>query len=165
MDRNTIIGLILILVVLFGFSYLNRPSQEQIEAQKHYQDSINMVRLAEQLAEQQAANSEFQTDQSFLSAENDSAQDLRLQSKYGDFHQAALGEEKWITLENELMSLQISTKGGRVYSAKLKEFTDYKNNILTLFDGNESDFNATLVTNNNRVVDTDRKSTRLNSSH
>ena len=154
MDRNTIIGLILILVVLFGFSYLNRPSQEQIEAQKHYQDSINMVRLAEQLAEQQAANSEFQTDQSFLSAENDSAQDLRLQSKYGDFHQAALGEEKWITLENELMSLQISTKGGRVYSAKLKEFTDYKNNILTLFDGNESDFNATLVTNNNRVVDT-----------
>ena len=38
MDKNTIIGFVLIGIVLFGFSWLNRPTPEQIEAQRRYQD-------------------------------------------------------------------------------------------------------------------------------
>ena len=38
MDKNTIIGFVLIGIVLFGFSWLNRPTPEQIEAQRRYQE-------------------------------------------------------------------------------------------------------------------------------
>ena len=40
LDKNTIIGFILIGVVLFLFTWLNRPTQEAIEAQQHYKDSL-----------------------------------------------------------------------------------------------------------------------------
>jgi membrane protein insertase, YidC/Oxa1 family, N-terminal domain len=156
MDRNTIIGFILIFAVFFGFSYFNRPSQEQLEARKQYQDSIAAIRLAEQLAEQQTANmNELQAEQFLNSSEVDSEEvNSRLQALYGDFYQAALGDEELFTLENDLMILQISTKGGRVHTAQLKNFTDYQDNILTLFEGTESDFNTTWVTSNNRVINT-----------
>ena len=43
MDKNTITGLVLIGILLVGFSYLSRPSEEQIAAQKKYYDSIAVV--------------------------------------------------------------------------------------------------------------------------
>ena len=43
MDKNTIIGFVLIGVVLFGYSWFNRPTAEQLEAQRRYQDSIALV--------------------------------------------------------------------------------------------------------------------------
>ena len=43
MDRNTVIGLILIFAVLMIFSIYNRPSQEQIEEQRRLRDSIAMA--------------------------------------------------------------------------------------------------------------------------
>ena len=39
MDKNTITGLVLIAILLVGFSFLSRPSQEQLEAQQRYYDS------------------------------------------------------------------------------------------------------------------------------
>ena len=36
MDKNTITGLVLIGILLVGFSFLSRPSEEQIAAQKKY---------------------------------------------------------------------------------------------------------------------------------
>ena len=38
MDKNTITGLVLIGILLVGFSFLSRPSEEQIAAQKRYYD-------------------------------------------------------------------------------------------------------------------------------
>ena len=43
MDKNTITGLVLIGILLVGFSFLSRPSEEQIAAQKRYYDSIAVV--------------------------------------------------------------------------------------------------------------------------
>ena len=43
MDKNTITGLVLIGILLVGFSFLSRPSEEQIAAQKKYYDSIAVV--------------------------------------------------------------------------------------------------------------------------
>ena len=45
MDKNTITGLVLIGILLVGFSFLSRPSEEQIAAQKRYYDSIAVVKL------------------------------------------------------------------------------------------------------------------------
>ena len=43
MDKNTIIGLLLITAIIIGFSIYNRPSQEQIAAQKRMRDSLALV--------------------------------------------------------------------------------------------------------------------------
>ena len=43
MDKNTTTGLVLIAILLIGFSYFSRPSKEQIAAQQRYYDSIAQV--------------------------------------------------------------------------------------------------------------------------
>ena len=48
MNRNTLIGFSLIAVVLIAFSYLNTPSQEEIEAYNHEQDSIAALKIAQE---------------------------------------------------------------------------------------------------------------------
>ncbi|GHU80146.1 membrane protein insertase YidC [Bacteroidia bacterium] len=149
MDKNTVIGFVLIFLVVIGFSYLNRPSKEQIEAQHRYQDSIAIV-------ERQMAQSVQASDNESVAVVNpsDSAVAERFTALYGDFSVAAQGQETLITLENEFLTIQLSTKGGRIYSAQLKKYTNYENEPLMLFDRDESYFSATLVTTNNRVINT-----------
>ena len=47
MDKNTITGLVLIGILLVVFSFLNRPTPEQLAAQQHYYDSIAQVQQRE----------------------------------------------------------------------------------------------------------------------
>ena len=56
MDKNTIIGFLLIGVVLFAFSWLNKPTPEQIEAQRRYNDSIARIEYAQQQELQKQEN-------------------------------------------------------------------------------------------------------------
>lgn len=49
MDKNTLLGFLLIGIVLFAFSWLNKPTPEQLEAQRRYQDSIAQIELTKQL--------------------------------------------------------------------------------------------------------------------
>ena len=153
MDRNTIIGFILIILVLIGFSVLNRPSKEQIEAQKRYQDSIANLKQSP-LEDQQESLVQNQTEEVKNGADADSLNLVRSAAKYGDFAGALQGNEEFITLENDLLILKVTTKGGRIYSAQLKNYTDYQNNPLVLFKEDDARFSVTLVTNNNRVIDT-----------
>jgi len=152
MDKNTIIGFLLIILVLIGFSYLNRPSKEQAEAQKRYQDSIAKL-IPTQQEEQKASLTQQESENTAV--KSDTLNQTGLAAKFGDFAQAAQGNETFITLENKLMVLEITTKGGRIRSAQLKSYTDYKKNPLTLFQDDDARFSLTLVTNNNRVFNTD----------
>lgn len=150
MDKNTVIGFILIFLVVIGFSYLNKPSKEQIEAQQRYTDSIAIV-------ERQMAQQSLQTttDESLdVVNSSDSVVADRFTALYGDFATVAQGQEEFITLENEFLVLKLSTKGGRIYSVQLKKYTNYEDNPLILFDKDESSFSATLVTTNNRIINT-----------
>ena len=115
MDKNTIIGFVLIGIVLFGFSWLNRPTPEQIEAQRRYQDSIAQIEQAKQAAiEKQKADP-------MASFNNlpDSVKEARLADSFGSFAKAMTGTEEFITLENEKVAVKLSTKGGRTRLAVL----------------------------------------------
>ncbi|MDR0542518.1 MAG: membrane protein insertase YidC [Dysgonamonadaceae bacterium] len=156
MDRNTIIGFVLILLVLVGFSYLNRPTQEQIEAQRRYQDSIAMVQHQQQAVEIANAIAAEQQATNVLNDEAlpDSVKQAQLQDMYGSFSASARGTEEFISLENDWMEIKLTTKGGRIYSVRLKEYTNYLEEPLYLFDGDESSFEMTFITANNRVLTT-----------
>jgi YidC/Oxa1 family membrane protein insertase len=57
--------------------------------------------------------------------------------QYGVFANAATGQNDFITLENNLLELKISTKGGRVYSARLKNYVTHDSRPLILFSGDQ----------------------------
>ncbi|MDR1336165.1 MAG: membrane protein insertase YidC [Tannerella sp.] len=158
-DKNTIIGFILIGAVLFIFSWLNRPDpalQEARQAQQRYLDSLARVEYARQLAEtagkaeQPAFSNDVQADLP------DSVREAQRDQAYGVFAQATRGTEEFVTLENDKMELKITSKGGRICSARLKEYQTFDGRPLILFDGaDESSFCLTLVSATNRVVNTD----------
>ena len=155
MDRNTVIGFILIGLLLFLFTWMNRPNQEQLEAQRRYNEYMDSVAHVEQARQQEIIS---QTDDVTISEANvqmpDSAKTAYLTQQFGDFAQAAEGTEELITLENDKVELKISSKGGRLYYARLKEYVTHDGRPLILFDGEESSFNLTFISATNRVVNT-----------
>jgi len=75
-------------------------------------------------------------------------------SEYGAFSQAATGENDFITLENNLVELRIATKGGRVYSARLKNYKTFDGKPLILFSGDSTIFGFNFFTADNKAVQT-----------
>jgi len=73
---------------------------------------------------------------------------------YGAFSAAASGEDSFITLENNKVELKISLKGGKVYSARLKEYYTYDSRPLILFSGDSTIFGFNFFTVDNRAIQT-----------
>jgi YidC/Oxa1 family membrane protein insertase len=75
-------------------------------------------------------------------------------SKYGAFGSAVSGDTGLITLENNKIELKISQKGGRVYSARLKEYRTFDSLPLILFSGDSTVFGFNFYTTDNKAVQT-----------
>ena len=141
MDKNTITGFVLIAAVLIGFSWLNKPSEEEI-AQQHLQDSIATVQKKK--AEQQAAAKK--TAQLAVSRADTTTA----------FHEAMKGTAQKITLKNNKLELTFNTKGATVEKAVIKDFTDRKgNNNVTLFDGADQQLKFMLAGKETNLVTSD----------
>ena len=152
MDKNTIIGFVLIGLVLFGFSWLNRPTPEQIEAQRRYQDSIARIEQIKQneLAQQNADPMEA------LAGLPDSVRMARLQTNFGSFASKMSGTEEFVTLENEKVSVVLSTKGGRVV---LPNYGGFDSLNPFIFKGNAVQEAAALTLDTLGVISIDDYST------
>lgn len=131
MDKNTITGLVLIGILLVGFSYLSRPSEEQLAAQKRYYDSIAVVQQ-----EQEALK--LKTEAALAHAQKEAAE----KDSSALFFDALKGKEEKVSIQNNLVDITLSTKGGRVTSALLKEYMlQDKKTPVTLFDGEDAAMN------------------------
>ena len=75
-------------------------------------------------------------------------------NQYGVFAQTAVGENDFITLENNKIELKISLKGGRVYSVRLKDYKTFDARPLILFSGDSTVFGFNFFTNDNKAVQT-----------
>lgn len=73
---------------------------------------------------------------------------------YGAFSKAAVGENQFITLENNKVELKISLKGGKVYSARLKDYKTFDGQPLILFSGDSTVFGFNFFTADNKAVQT-----------
>ena len=155
MDKNTLLGFVLIGIVVIGFSWLNRPSPEQVELRRRAQDSIAFVEsLREQEAIRQAQANTLTTENTLEEVESDSLRQIVLQQNYGAFAANVEGDEEFTTLSNELMTITLSNKGGRIVSSQLTQYRTHDSLPLYLFDKGDADYGFTLVTANNRVVQT-----------
>jgi YidC/Oxa1 family membrane protein insertase len=148
MDKNTILGFVLIALIVIGFSVLNKPNEAELARIQRYNDSIALVERNK--APIIPATVKNTTDSIVTdSTANDTT---KIANSYGDFSASAVGVEKFFTLENELLKLTFSNKGGRIYSAQLKKYRTHDSLPLILFDAQESNMGFTLITNNNRVL-------------
>ena len=143
MDKNTITGLVLIAILLVGFSFLSRPSKEQLAAQQRYYDSIAQVqqREADLKAKAEAALANDKEEQT--------ADSTAL------FFNALQGTDSQVTIQNNLAELTVATKGGRISSATLKEYMGQdKKTPVTLFSGNDASMNF-LFYNKKETIQTE----------
>lgn len=153
MDKNTIIGFSLIAVIIIGFSFFNRPSKEELERRQHYRDSVQLVRMAAEEAQRASQLAEAVLQDS-VSADSEQLQQS-LQETFGVFAPFTGQETQTTIVENELLTLRFSNKGGRVSEVLLKKYTAYNDSLpLSLFDDNEQTLNFTIITQNNRILST-----------
>jgi len=153
MDKKSIIGIGLIFAILVVFSIMNQPSKEQIEAQRHRKDSIALAEtekaiLLQQQLEKQAALTSADAVSDSVNAES---QLLENTNQFGVFGSAAVGTEEFYTLENNLMIITFSNKGGRIYSVELKNYQTNDSLPLILFDGPETQFGLNFFAQNRSI--------------
>ncbi len=155
MDKNTITGLVLIFVILITFSYFNKPSQKEIDELKHRRDSLAQVE-ADRAIEAAKQTEQEKTALPLQLPDSVSASDVenQLRNLYGVFGVAAQGEEKFVTIENNLMKVVVSSKGGKIYSVELKGYKRHNGQPLVLFDGDDTRFGLNFFAQN-KIIQTD----------
>ncbi|WP_231915341.1 membrane protein insertase YidC [Lewinella sp. 4G2] len=131
MDRSTIIGLVLILGIFAVWNFVVAPSQEEIDAQQRYQDSIAALNEAALIAPEEVAPA-FTADE--VSSIDDSTRQAQFGATFGQFASSAVGTDETVTLENDLMIVTLATKGGHIKQVELKEYAK----IIEDEEGNES---------------------------
>lgn len=136
MDKNTIIGIVLILGILFTFNFLNKETaeqqlaREQVEAK--YNDSIQELKNVEQLAENVEEVEVITVSDSARPNFGmiDSLAQSKLTKQFGIFASASQGAANYYTIENDLLKLTLSSKGGKVVKAELKKYQSYPNYMI-----------------------------------
>ncbi len=116
MDKNTITGFVLIALVLIGFNWISRPSQEEL-AEMARQDSIAAVQ--QQQVEAQAKAAKQQAEQQASAQDQDST---------SLFFAQRGGKGQDITLKNSQVKLTLSTKGGMVQRAEILGYKSRRRN-------------------------------------
>jgi YidC/Oxa1 family membrane protein insertase len=149
MDRNSIIGLSLIFVILVTFAYINQPSEDQLKAAKRIQDSIALVQLREDSVANILATKAIAKDT--VKATPDSTFTSKA---FGLFAPFATGNESFTSIENDDIKVTFSNKGGRIFKVELKKYKRYDQSPLILMDGNDNEFNYSFATADAKAIQT-----------
>ena len=130
MDKRSIIGLVLIGAILFGFTWYSGRKQQEYDKQKAAADSVRLVNDIERLNSEVVAAYDEAADP--LNA--DAGQEAQVEQHYGtDLYNASRGTERFYIVENDVMKLTLSDKGGRVATVELKDYQTYEKTPLILF--------------------------------
>jgi YidC/Oxa1 family membrane protein insertase len=133
MDRNTFTGLLIIAVILIGFSFYLQPSEQELNQYKNVTDSIAAAKNGVATTD----SAKTVTD----STKQASVTNTVSIDTAGLFGANKTGTEEFTVIENEKIRATISNKGGRVYSVELKEYKTWDQKALMLFDGAKNEFN------------------------
>lgn len=145
MDKNTMTGLVLMGLLLIGFSWWSQPSAEE-QAKKMQQDSIAAVtQHKSELAKQQAHAKEIANLKAKQKADTTAL-----------FHAALEGQAQEVVLKNEHLELSVNTKGGTVSKAIIKNFKDREDNPdVILFDDKVQKLNFIMSTKEANIATQD----------
>ena len=153
MNKNSVIGIILILGILVGWSIWVTPSKEEIARQREYQDSIYRANRERYIQDSiRFAEAQMATEQQVVAQiSNGEMSDAMMRDKYGVFTTTATGEEKIYTIENDVMKLMLTSKGAFVKTVELKDYKTWDSLPLIGFDENTTKFNLSFFASNRNV--------------
>jgi len=118
MDKNSITGFILIFLIIIGYSWYTAPTEAQIQEHKRQQDSIANAKI---MADSIANLPEQPIIENKPQEIPDSVRSQQLSGKFGVFAPAAQGAEKEIKIENDVMIVTFTNKGGRIKNVEMKD--------------------------------------------
>ena len=208
MDKNTLIGLLLMGLVIVGFYWLDKPSEAELAEHQRQLDSIAAAQQTQQrrdiaagdvdtlsvdeLAHLQSVLENMPAGNAVINNEgvvlamrdgqvsgtvtvgdttvtwdevtahtsaNPAVHNLAVQAvqraldvyaKNGSFAASLTGTEQLVTLENDSLKVELSTKGGIIARATLKGYKTWKAPQLVLFDKGDNDYSFTLSNNTQR---------------
>ncbi len=145
MNKDTVIGFVLIALVLIGFSWWNQPSAEQIEEARK-QDSIAAVMQQKAVEAKKEADKQVKADIDSAVAADTTAL----------FHAALSGTSQKVVLRNAKLALTLDTKGGVIRKAVIKDFKSIDGQPdVTLFDGQDQSLNFMLAGKQENILTED----------
>jgi YidC/Oxa1 family membrane protein insertase len=158
MNKNTIIGILLIGLVFVVYSIFTTPSKKEREALKHKQDSIARVyALRDSSAKAEEAEKIRQkAKQDSLAAIArevvDTLSPEKIKEQFGRFSNSISGERKYYTVESDLMKVTISSQGGKIVRVQLKDYQTFDSLPLILFSEDNTIFNLKFNTLTRRTI-------------
>ncbi len=151
MDRNTVIGLSLIGLIIIAYSIYTQPGPEEIKALQHRRDSIEKV---EQLKQASAVKiQQAMPVDTAIAPLSDTAKMAIEKEKLGDFSSWAEGTEQLLTIQNDLLKVVVTSKGGKIKHAELKGYKTWEGKPLQLLKSDSSGFNLSFSAQN-RIINT-----------
>ena len=146
MDKNSIIGFVLIGVIFFGFTWYQ---SNQYQKQREYQAQLDSIAYAEQAA-LMAEQDSIARASGIMAAESGTAVSSG-QRKYLDtlLNSRSNAEAGYVTLANDKLELVLSTKGAQPYSARLNDYRTYDSTDLYLIKPGYSDYNIAVFAGEN----------------
>ena len=166
MDKKTILGIVVVAVLFLGFAYVNTKQQEKYQqemaAWQAYQDSVAAasrpaVPAADSVAGGAAESAVAASGETTApEAEADLAQTVRQRriAAMGEYLTAAQeAEPEEFTVENEVMTVRFSTRGGQITGVTLKDYTKYaprgqRDQLIELMDPASARFDMSFYVKN-----------------
>jgi YidC/Oxa1 family membrane protein insertase len=150
-DINSLIGFVLLGAIMLWWMYSNQPTPEELEAEKN----AKTEQVQEEALIQNSTTSTENT--AVIVQATDSLSLAKAQSQLGDFaYSAALpsAKENETVIENGLLKLVISNKGGQIKEALIKKYVTYDSLPLYMIKDNNASFNINFGTTDNRTLNT-----------
>lgn len=144
-DKNTLIGIALIILIFVGFS--TYTSQQEAKWEKEHP--------------KKAATTKYPTSDSITGKDTvpaKSAIETKIEdstanvASFGSFASFSKGSEQLFTVENENCIYTFSNKGGVIKKVVLKDYKTFSKKPLILFEDNGDDFNFTFISNDGKAA-------------
>lgn len=156
--KNTIIGFTLIGLILILFSWYNTSRMaESADAQKRYRDSLAAAAVVESAA--------YETENTAIPGES-LAEDTLDRQIYNTEQLATAynSETQYVTIQNDKLSVTVSTKGAQPYKALIKDYFPYDSTQLFLIGAGRDSINYELNTVNGYINTADLNATVVSST-
>jgi YidC/Oxa1 family membrane protein insertase len=160
MDKNSLIGLFLIGLVIIGYSWFTQPSAEALQRKAAIEDSIRTARTEAPADYSSPLPTETESVETLSApAEMDSTERAAMEasraSQYGIFSPSASSsnDSEEISIQNDVMRITLQSKGGQMKELELTQFKTYSQEPLLLFD-EQSEMNFRFSTKDGKLINT-----------
>lgn len=138
MDKNSVIGFILIALIFIGFTFFQSDRARKAAELQAQQDSIALAQMPPQRMASEAV-----LESAAPEGESDASVAIYKDSL---LENASKAQESIVTLENDVLEMKFSTRGAKPYSVRLKKFRNYDSTDLYMFRPGDAEYSISLYT-------------------